>query len=968
GTVRAPVRWESLYRERLDWWSLKPVAEPPVPDVPPLPVGSASFSDAGWCRNVVDRFILDRLGRSGLSPAAEADRATLARRLSFVLTGLPPDPVQLNHFLANERPSAYDEYVDALLNSPHYGEHWARHWMDVVHYADTHGYEWDVPAKNAWMYRDYLVRAFNRDIPFTRFVEEQIAGDLIEPRVDPVTDINESLVATMALRLGERRHGDNADTEGISQEAISNVIDTIGKTFLGTTLACSQCHDHKLDAVAQADYYALAGTFMSTRWGVRCVDATDRNLATLEALREIKHRIRSALAIQWQDATASLAEKIEKLPLPEKSLESFPETITDFWLRSKGTAISIDEYTQETSRRQAENRTNLTLVADLSAEESDSNWRWQGSGMRHGRTKNGEVIVATDGDSVVMQLVPQGRWSHRWSQRLAGALQSPLLETLPPRTYSLGLAGAKHAAYTFNLDNAYFSERLSFLNAPTYSWLTLTAGDFSTLEGAKDKRPRRVYLELTTKSLNNYFPPRHNYGGVDAEIVADERSWFGVTQIYSHPADKKPWDELGRFAPMFDQNGKFDPSGSWAVRIAFAIQGAVERWCKDQCTEQDVVLLNDALKCGLLPNDSAIESPLKDLVAEYRSVESMLVPDRTVGAMDDWNEGQDEPLAIRGSYTDLGEPIPRGRLGLFEDAEDHHLGRSSGRRELAKKIASPKNPLTARVYVNRIWAYVFGEGIVRTPDDFGHLGEHPSHPELLDYLASQLQTQRLSTKQLVRLLVTSATWRQSSKSSAAAHAVDPGNMFLHHLPMRRLEAEAIRDAILFVANEWNPVLHGPPIDPYRTSEDPVKRLLSGPIDGLGRRSLYLKMTLMEPPRFLALFNQPIPKMTTGRRDVTNVPSQSLALLNDPLVVVMAERWSQQLSTDGAESSKARAASMFVTAFGRNPTDQEVNRIVILAEKCAEMHPETAADLLSNRLAWRDVAHTLFNMQEFIYVR
>ena len=335
GTVRAPVRWESLYRERLDWWSLKPVAEPPVPDVPPLPVGSASFSDAGWCRNVVDRFILDRLGRSGLSPAAEADRATLARRLSFVLTGLPPDPVQLNHFLANERPSAYDEYVDALLNSPHYGEHWARHWMDVVHYADTHGYEWDVPAKNAWMYRDYLVRAFNRDIPFTRFVEEQIAGDLIEPRVDPVTDINESLVATMALRLGERRHGDNADTEGISQEAISNVIDTIGKTFLGTTLACSQCHDHKLDAVAQADYYALAGTFMSTRWGVRCVDATDRNLATLEALREIKHRIRSALAIQWQDATR-WPKKLKSFPCQKNPWNLFLKRLPIFGCDPKG--------------------------------------------------------------------------------------------------------------------------------------------------------------------------------------------------------------------------------------------------------------------------------------------------------------------------------------------------------------------------------------------------------------------------------------------------------------------------------------------------------------------------------------------------------------------------------------------------------------------------------------------------------
>lgn len=962
GTVRPPTSWESLYRERLDWWSLKPVQKPAVPEFSPRTHGPANSIATNWCRNPIDRFVLDRLSRSGLSPAVEADRLTLARRLSFALTGLPPDPNLLNEFLADERPSAYDEFVESLLDSPHYGEHWARHWMDVVHYADTHGYEWDVPAKNAWMYRDYLIRAFNSDLPFTRFVEEQIAGDLIEPRVDPVTGINESLVATMALRLGERRHGDNADAEGISQEAISNVIDTVGKAFLGTTLACSQCHDHKLDAIAQADYYSLAGTFMSTRWGVRCVDTRDPNLATLDKLREIKQRIRTALSQSWQDATTSLSEKIEKLPVPEKPLESFPESIADFWARGNVTPISVEEFTQEAGRRQAENSANLTLVVDFSADESNSTWRWQGSGMRHGRTDNGEVIVAPDGDHVVMQLVPQGRWSHRWSQRLAGAIQSPLLETDPPRTYSLGISAGRHAAYTFNLDNAYFSERLSFLDKPMYSWLTLTAGDFSTLEGGRDKRSRRVYLELVTKSLNNYFPPRHNFGGANAEVIADERSWFGVTRIYSHPADKNPQDELGRFAPVFER------SGTWSTRIAFAIERAVDRWSHEQCTEQDVVLLNDALKCGLLPNDAANESSLKNLVAEYRSVEAKLVPDRTVGALADWNEGQDELLAIRGSYTDLGEPIPRGRVGMLEREEHHDLGRTSGRWELAQKIVSPGNPLTARVYVNRIWAYLFGEGIVRTPDDFGHLGELPSHPELLDYLASQLQEQRISTKQLVRLLVTSATWRQSSKTSSQAHTLDPENRLLHHMPMRRLEAESIRDAILVVACGWNPDLYGQPIDPYRSSEDPVKRLFRGPIDGLGRRSVYLKMTLMEPPRFLALFNQPIPKVTTGRRDVSNVPSQSLALLNDPFVSMMAEHWAQKQLADGAESPQTRAESMFVAAFGRHPTDKEIDRMVKLAENCAKMHPDAATNLLSDRLTWRDVAHTLFNMQEFIYVR
>ena len=238
--VQPKLDWESIYQQRLDWWSLKAVASPEPPAV-----------ESTWVRNEVDRFILARLNQKQLKPVVEADRRTLARRLSFALTGLPPSVESVERFVGDASPQAYENYVRSLLDSPHFGEHWARHWMDVVHYSDTHGYEWDAPAKNAWMYRDYLTRSFNADIPFNRFVLEQIAGDLIEPRIDPQTRLNESLIACMALRLGERRHGDSAAADGVSQEALANVIDTLGKGFLGTTLACAQCHDHKLDAVGQ---------------------------------------------------------------------------------------------------------------------------------------------------------------------------------------------------------------------------------------------------------------------------------------------------------------------------------------------------------------------------------------------------------------------------------------------------------------------------------------------------------------------------------------------------------------------------------------------------------------------------------------------------------------------------------------------------------------------------------------------
>ena len=299
-SLAASADWESVYRDRLAWWSLQPVSKPRPPQV----------QDTSWPRNKVDNFILAGLEAKGLRPAAEADRRTLARRLSFALTGLPPKPEDVERFAARKSPRAYDDLVRSLLDSPHFGEHWARHWMDVVHYSDTHGYEWDTPAKNAWMYRDYLIRAFNADVPFQQLALEQVAGDLIKPRVDARTGLNESILGPMAMRLGERRHGDNADAEGVTQEATANIIDTVSKGFIATTVACAQCHNHKLDAVAQRDYYGLAGILMSTRWGVRGADTQDPNLTVINELKGIKHGIRNNLMQQWRAAKNSMVEKI----------------------------------------------------------------------------------------------------------------------------------------------------------------------------------------------------------------------------------------------------------------------------------------------------------------------------------------------------------------------------------------------------------------------------------------------------------------------------------------------------------------------------------------------------------------------------------------------------------------------------------------------------------------------------------
>ena len=652
--------WEVEFQNRLDWWSLKPVIDSGVPEV----------KRTDWPRTDVDRFILARLEENGLQPAPEAARHTLARRLSFALTGLPPEPQLLARFTADGSPQAYDNLVTALLDSPHFGERWARHWMDVVHYSDTHGYEWDVPAKHAWRYRDYLIRAFNADIPYCQLVLEQIAGDLVAPRLDPATGLNESLIGPMMLRLGERRHGDNAAAEGVTQEAVANMIDTLGKAFLGTTLACAQCHDHKFDAIEQRDFYSLAGMLMSTRFSARPVDATDPNLAVIDELRHIKGQIRGAISKLWLEATdttksGGAVDTIKAIPADETQATSFPTSLVEFWKRSLNSPITADAFRQERERRISANRTNLTQLADFTYEEGAAGWRWEGFGMKHGLVTDGEPVIADEGDFALQHLLPAGRFSHVWSQRLAGSLHSPQFDPTDPVTLSVELVSGKFASQAFIVDRAIHPERMVFPNRSSLGWQTLTAGNFDSLEGSIDSASRLVYLEFATKSLNNYFPPRVGYGGVGEEETADPRAWFGATHVVAHPPDFVPQDELGRFVSLFDEGHR---AADWPERLIQLVRTSVERWCRGECNSEDVRLLNDALQLKLLPHELGPNPELHRWVEKYRAEEKKLQPDRTIGSVADWNEGCDAQIGIRGSYTDLGDPVGRGNVRFLGEA------------------------------------------------------------------------------------------------------------------------------------------------------------------------------------------------------------------------------------------------------------------------------------------------------------
>jgi len=311
-----------------------------------------------------------------------------------------------------------------------------------------------------------------------------------------------------------------------------------------------------------------------------------------------------------------------------------------------------------------------------------------------------------------------------------------------------------------------------------------------------------------------------------------------------------------------------------------------------------------------------------------------------------------------------GEPATRRYLEVLSRADDRFEAPGSGRRELAERIADPRNPLTARVMVNRVWHHLFGAGIVRTVDDFGRVGELPSHPELLDYLADRFVEERWSVKRLIRSLVLTRAFRLANRPSPAAREVDPENRLLQHYAARRMEAEAMRDAILFASGRLDATLFGPSIQPYREKENADRRLFVGPLDGAGRRSVYIRNNLMEAPKFLGAFNFPGGKVTQGRRDVTNVPAQALALLNDPFVLEQADVWARRLVARKGDTIAGRVQLMFQTALGRPPRSEECQRFERAAAQIAELQGVAAEKLLASQLVWKDLAHAMFNLKEF----
>ncbi|MBI2946275.1 MAG: DUF1553 domain-containing protein [Verrucomicrobia bacterium] len=1088
--------WEETLAQRRNWWSLQPVKKFPIPEV----------GDSSWSQHPVDRFILSRLEAANLKPSEDADKHTLIRRLTLVLTGLPPTPEQTRAFVNNTSPSAYEELVDRLLASPHFGERWARHWLDVVRFSETHGNEWNYEVHHAWRYRDYLIRAFNQDLPFDQFVREHIAGDLLpQPRWNREEHFNESVIGTAFYRFGEVNHDDCIGLRQIGYDLADNQIDTLTKAFQATTVACARCHDHKIDAVSMKDYYALLGILRSSRQVSHTIDAPEANTATIQELTGLKHQIRREIGNLWmQDAgdvhrylMAAQASVSSHGQAPAKELSAaFPLTSAksqvaildparlENWIKVLTNRISAleeplsvwralhptnqndgesfrdrwNEVGGKFARAEKEhadfNRTNFAAFTDFRT-GGFSPWHVGGQGLPSGQARSGDFTLHADGDAAVEMVLPAGAYTHLLSQRLNGTLRSPLL-TNGMAKISFQLMGRRSSALRLVSNNCQ-------LNYQNYRALTNTAFQWVTFSPPPDAESVRVYAELMTMFDNPKFPDQLSALGGDKanyklpweKAAEDPRSWFGITRVVIHATDAPPKPELTHLTSLWFEP---DPASDEGVanRYRQRILEAVDRWRNEVATDDDAVWLDFLVKNGLIRNRVGESPRLEKLLAEYRNVERRLTLPRVVPGLADFGRGFDQPMLVRGDCTKPADAVPRGYLevlkanfsalneptpsplpgeeptagasseapllggagGRFTDhaklsveklaaqksgktdlpvgldakqrvpatkevlpahtnqelvrdaverVPTQFSGEGSGRLQLAERIADSKNPLTARVMVNRVWKHLFGEGLVRTVDDFGQLGDKPSHPELLDYLAGQFMREDWSVKRLIRSIVLARTFQLSARPTLATREIDPQNRLLQHYPARRMEAEAIRDCILAVSGRLNPAMHGLSVQPYREKENADRRLFAGPLDGLGRRSVYVKVNLMETPKFLSAFNIAGGKMCQGRRDTANVPAQSLALLNDPFVLQQAQLWSSQLIGRSEDSVGARIEHMFEAALGRAATLSEKNRFTEAAERLAELRGLATEEILRSPEIWKDLAHAVFNLKEFIFI-
>jgi len=839
--------WAEVLEKRKQWWSFRPITRPSVPPV----------TQPDWCRNDVDRFILAKLESRQLAPVGDAAPEVLIRRLFFVLTGLPPTLEELELWRTRfnspaERDITVSQLVDDLLARPQFAEHWARHWMDWFRYADSHGSEGDPDIGEAWRYRDYLIRAFQSDVPYDQLLREQIAGDLLEsPRLNETLQINESAIGPAQWRMVF--HG-FTPTDALDEKVrfVDDAIDVLTKGTMALTVSCARCHDHKFDAISQADYYALFGIVGSCRPGRTVIDLPEVKNTHVTALQNLKQQIRSKVASAWLSALPELTQQAWT-PAPGTSItpagslffpndptgpESGQSDLSRDWIRNRKQWEEEHQKTKEFLNHPD------VQVWNMGLPQEDSHWIPTGTGPELNEPDAAAWTVALTGDQILADFFPKGVYTHTLSTRHAGRISSPDFTAKERQNLWLRICGSGRSVARPVIQHYPRAGTVFPIVTPTEDWKWQRM-DLNYWNGDE------VFVEIST-SLDAPIPTSR-----------EERSWFGVRDVVIAPHGVDPPARKFRDAHdlFFDERipapaSVPDLKQLWIQQMSEAIHA----WQSGELSDAQADLLAAGLESRLLPNEFGTLPEVRPLVEEYRRLEQEIpVPQRVPGVSE--AVARDQPLFIRGNHQTPSDPVPRRFLEAIDATP--YATQQSGRLELANSLLADDNPLTRRVIVNRLWHHLFGSGLVRTPDNFGRMGEEPSHPELLDWLALRFSDHHWSMKQMIRELVLSRTWQLDSFPGSDATERDPENRLLSHASIRRLEAEAIRDSLLQISGQFDSTRYGPPVG-----------------GGSNRRSLYVavRRTALDP--FLRAFDFPEPFSSTGRRDVTNVPAQTLMLMND----------------------------------------------------------------------------------------
>jgi hypothetical protein len=865
-----------------DWWSLQPLREAPPPFV----------KEKSWVRNPIDAFILSRLEAKGLRASPEADRATLLRRVTFDLHGLPPTPEEVDAFTNDAAPDAYERVVDRLLASPRYGERWGRHWLDVVHYGDTHGYDKDKPRPHAWRYRDYVIKSINDDQLYPRFIKEQVAGDVLFPN-DP-----EGIVATGFIAAGpwdfvghvELREGtvDKEKTRLLDRDDM--VSSTVG-TFLSLTAHCARCHDHKFDPIPQKDYYRLQAVFAG-------VDRGDRPFADKNQLEK----------------RTTLAKRQAELSGEREAL-----------LKKAG-AVGSPELTNSDEELN-KLREQLAKLPKVETNQSPTN----GYHSAISPTADVEKWVQVDlGKSLPLDVI-----------RLI-----PARPTDFPDTPGFGFP----ARFTVTASDD-----------PTFAKAEILA-DHSKADypNPGDKtfvlRPVKLSARYVRVTAHRLWLRSNDYAFALAEMQVESG---GKNVALGANVSAMDSIEAGRWSTKNLVDG-FDSRQSLPDRsdpkIAEMLDARDTLTTKIAETETKRRKLADALIDA--KTRTALNANAAALAAIAKEMDSLVKPDLAYAAL----PHSPRPIHVlrRGDVERPLDPVQAGGLACIKGVDaDFKLEKpedeGARRAALAEWIADKKNPLTWRSIANRVWHYHFGKGIVDTPNDFGWNGSRPTHPELLEWLAIQVRESGGSLKQLHRMIVLSATYRQASKFNAKAAKLDADNRYLWRTNRQRLDAEEVRDAVLAVSGRLNVKMGGPGFELFRFKDDHSPVYDHDDLSKINdpatfRRTVYRFTVRSVPNPFLDCLDSADPNLNTPVRNATLTALQALTLLNDPFMVKQSEYFAERLRKISDEPEKQIEAA-YRLAFARMPGVEEKLALVGYSRKHG----------LAN------ACRLLFNANEFVFV-